>query len=387
MHYALARPDVHLSLWIDARRVYESPGTGNLGDALAAAYGASIMPSMHLVEHEESGVQVHGLISGPARTRSNRSAIHVFVNNRVVQNRSLGFALEEAYSGYLMTGRHPMAAIHLRLAPEEIDANIHPSKIEVRFARDREVHGAIHRAVTSALLEIRMSERRESITIAREALEPATVMLPFTDEAGSDPQREEQAELLPAMPVLRVFGQTREAFIIAEGPDGLYMIDQHAAHERVLFDRLDQQLSTGSVVSQPLLEPAAVGLQPAQMQALDENRDLLRETGFLLEPFGDGACLVRAIPSLSSRSSPMELVDEVLREIQNLTDAGAARERALAAMACKGAVKAGQTLDQQEMRELVAQLERTPRPATCPHGRPTMIHLSHNQLEREFGRR
>jgi DNA mismatch repair protein MutL len=345
------------------------------------------MPGMHPVEHEESGVQVHGLISGPARTRSNRSAIHVFVNSRVVQNRSLGFALEEAYSGYLMTGRHPMAAIHLRLAPEEIDANIHPSKIEVRFSRDREVHGAIHRGVSNALLEIRMSERRESITIATESHEPATAMLPFTDEAGSDPQREEQAELLPAMPVLRVFGQTREAFIIAEGPDGLYMIDQHAAHERVLFDRLDQQLATGSVVSQPLLEPAAVGLQPGQMQALDENRDLLRETGFLLEPFGDGACLVRAIPSLSSRSSPMELVDEVLREIQNLTDAGAARERALAAMACKGAVKAGQTLDQQEMRELVAQLERTPRPGTCPHGRPTMIHLSHNQLEREFGRR
>jgi DNA mismatch repair protein MutL len=390
MQYALAQPTVQFGLWMDARPAFQSPGTGNLGDALAAVYGANIMPHVHPVDHEESGIRVEGLIGGPTITRSNRSAIHVFVNGRVVQNRSLAFALEQAYSGYLMVGRHPIASIHLRVRPDEVDANIHPSKSEVRFAREREVHGALHRAVSNALLEIRSSEVRPSISLARDGAEPVSETSPLAmdvDTTGTAPDGPNAMALLPELPVLRVFGQTKGAFIIAEGPDGLYMIDQHAAHERVLFDRLDQQLADGSVVSQPLLEAATVDLEPGQIQALEENGELLRKSGFLIEPFGTGACLIRAVPALSARSSPGELVVEVLRELQNLSDAATARDRALAAMACKGAVKAGQTLEAHEMRELVSQLERTLRPATCPHGRPTMIHLSHMQLEREFGRR
>jgi DNA mismatch repair protein MutL len=392
MQYALARPAVQIRLWVDGRITFQSPGTGNLGDALAAVYGAGMMPHVQPVAHEESALRVEGLICGPAITRPNRAAIHVFANGRVVQNRSLIFALEEAFDGYLMVGRHPVAAIHLWMPPDEIDANIHPSKNEVRFARDREVHGALHRAVGNALLEINAPEPRQSITVEHDGAEPVHgAWLPFEPQdpstAPTTPDEAGQATLLAGMPVLRVFGQTKDAFIIAEGPDGLYMIDQHAAHERVLFDRLDQQLTTGSVVSQPLLDPATVDLEPAQMQALDENADLLIQSGFEIEPFGDGACLVRSIPAISARSGPADLVDEVLREIQHLSDPDAARERAMAAMACKGAVKAGQTLDVQEMRELVSQLEKTARPATCPHGRPTMIHLSHMQLEKEFGRR
>jgi DNA mismatch repair protein MutL len=390
--YALARPTVHIGLWVEGRLSFQSPGTGNLGDALAAVYGAAMMPHVRPVEHEESGMRVEGLICGPELTRPSRAAMRVFVNGRVIQNRSLVFALEEAYGGYLMVGRHPVAALHVSLPPEEVDANVHPSKNEVRFARDREVHGALHRAVANALLEIRSPESRGSIAIDGDGARPAPDMaLPFEPENGgkpaSAPDAADQVSLLPGMPVLRVFGQTKDAFIIAEGPDGLYMIDQHAAHERILFDRLEEQLSTGSVASQPLLDPAAVELEPAQLQALDENGELLRRTGFVVEAFGTGSCLVRAVPALSARSAPAELVDEVLRDIQNLSDPDAAKERALAAMACKGAVKAGQALDVQEMRELVAQLEQTLRPATCPHGRPTMIHLSHMQLEREFGRR
>jgi DNA mismatch repair protein MutL len=155
----------------------------------------------------------------------------------------------------------------------------------------------------------------------------------------------------------------------------------------VLYDLFDEQLSTGAVQSQAMLEPISVPLTPEQMLALDENLELLGKTGFALEPFGSDACLVRAIPTLAGRGGPADLVNEVLNELQSSPEAESARERALAAMACKAAVKAGAILDVQEMRELVAQLERTLRPATCPHGRPTMIHLSHTQLEREFGRR
>jgi DNA mismatch repair protein MutL len=200
-------------------------------------------------------------------------------------------------------------------------------------------------------------------------------------------ERPEPQPLMPGLPALRVFGQSNSTFIIAEGPAGLYMIDQHAAHERVLYDLLDEQMTGGAVQSQSMLEPVSLSLTPEQMLTLDENRELLAGAGFSIEPFGTDACLVRAIPALAGRGGPAELVYEVLNELQTAPEPGSARERALAAMACKAAVKAGATLDVHEMRELVAQLERTLRPATCPHGRPTMIHLSHTQLEREFGRR
>jgi DNA mismatch repair protein MutL len=384
MQEALAQPDVQFRLTIDGRDTFHSPGTGQLSDAVAAVYGVDVVAMTCPVHAEEADICVEGLVGTPSLTRPNRSAISIFVNGRPVQNRSLGFALEEAYSGFVMSGRHPLAAIHLSLLPQDVDVNIHPSKSEVRFARDREVHSLLHRAVANALLEIRLEAR----ALATDPPAMPAVVSPAASQRllPIEQPDSEVVPLLPVMPALRVFGQANQMFIIAEGPDGLYMIDQHAAHERIIFDRLDQQLSERSTQSQPLLEPAALDLTPAQMVALELHHDLLTAVGFAVEPFGDGACLIRAVPALARGGEPLDLVGEVLSELHAAPEPAQARERALAMMACKAAVKAGQSLDVQEMRELVVQLERTPRPSTCPHGRPTMIHLSNSQLEREFGR-
>jgi DNA mismatch repair protein MutL len=389
MQYALAQPGIKFALSIDGRVTFRSPGTGKLADAIAAVHGPDIVPDLIPVELEEHGIAVRGLCSKPALTRANRTGLNVFVNGRTIQNRSLLFALEEAYSGFLMHGRHPVAAIHLTLPAAEVDANIHPAKSEVRFARDREVHGVLYRAVANALLEMRLRETGSGATLEDDAFAPVdgTVQPGLLSQDDPEELQPEPQALIPGLPALRVFGQANSTFIIAEGPAGLYMIDQHAAHERVLYDLFDQQLAGGAVQSQTMLEPVAVALTPEQMLALDENLDLLSQAGFSLEPFGTDTCLVRAIPTLAGRGGPSDLVIEVLNELQTSPETGSARERALAAMACKAAVKAGATLDVHEMRELVAQLERTLRPATCPHGRPTMVHLSHTQLEREFGRR
>lgn len=384
MQYALAQPAIRLTLVIDDRLTFTSPGTGNLLDAVAAVYGPETVTMMRLVEANEEGICLSGAISTPQLNRQNRTGITIFVNGRPVQNRSLGFALEEAYSGFLMTGRHPIAAVHLTVAPEEVDVNIHPSKSEVRFARERQIHATLHRAVASSLLQMRL-EAREMRGLAELQDEPDGMEVapqPLLDEVAP-----ETPSLLPQMPVLRVFGQANAAFIIAEGPDGLYMIDQHAAHERVLFDRLEEEMADGIALAQPLLEPETVDLPAAQMLALEENREMLHRLGFVLEPFGDTACLVRSVPVFVRGGDPGEMVREVLIELQQLPEPAAARERAMAALACKAAVKAGQSMEMREMQELVGQLERTLRPSTCPHGRPTMIHLSHSQLEREFGRR
>ncbi len=389
MQYALSQPTVRFTLSIDGRVTFRSPGTGVLADAVAAVFGPELLVDMIPVQSEEKGIGVSGLCSKPALTKANRSGLSVFVNGRTIQNRSLLFALEEAYSGFLMQGRHPVAAIHLTVPPGEVDANIHPAKSEVRFVRDREVHGALYRAIASALLEMRLDTAGEDEAVATDAFESmdGAVQPDLLLPRGASDVPPQPQPLMPGLPALRVFGQSNSTFIIAEGPAGLYMIDQHAAHERVLYDLLDEQLSGGTVQSQAMLEPISLSLTPDQMLALDDNRELLAEAGFSIEPFGTDACLVRAIPALAGRGGPADLVHEVLNELQTAPEPASARERALAAMACKAAVKAGATLDVHEMRELVAQLERTLRPATCPHGRPTMIHLSHTQLEREFGRR
>ena len=389
MDCALAQPSIAFTLSIDGRVTFLSPGTGILGDAAAAVHGPDAAAQLIPVEMEQHGIEVIGLCSMPSLTKSNRTGITVCVNGRTILNRNLQFALEEAYSGFLMRGRHPVAVIHLTIPTDEVDANIHPSKREVRFARDREVHGVLFRAVGNALLEMRLQETGAERTLAGSELR-AGIPAQQTDlglDATAGEPLPASPTLMPGLPALRVFGQANSTFIIAEGPAGLYMIDQHAAHERVLYDLLDEQLDSGAVQSQAMLEPVSVPLTPQQMVALEEHEDLLADAGFVIEPFGTSACLVRSIPTLAGRGGPADLVLEVLTELTTTPEAGSARERALAAMACKAAVKAGATLDVQEMRELVGRLERTLRPATCPHGRPTMIHLSHTQLEREFGRR
>jgi DNA mismatch repair protein MutL len=386
---ALARPDVQFSLEIEGTTTFSSPGSGRLDDVAMEVFGATAAKSMMTVYRDEDGIVVEGLVSKPNLSRQNRSLIHIFVNGRAVANRSLVFALTQAFSGFLMTGRYPIAAVHLRVPPQEVDANVHPSKSEVRFAREREVHGALHRAIEAALVEDRFGGQQVA-----QVEQNGDGRFDAGDEQMSlglletSPDRTQSGiPELEALPALRIFGQANSTFIVAEGPSGLYMIDQHAAHERVLFDRLDAELEIGRVTSQTLLEPALVELTPKQMEAIDVNADLLSRAGFDLEPFGPGACLVRSLPSAGAKTKVGELVTEVLTELENLAEPEAARERALAALACKAAVKAGASLDVEEMRELVAQLEGTKRPATCPHGRPTMIHLSHSQLEREFGRR
>jgi DNA mismatch repair protein MutL len=386
--YILARPEIAFRLNVDGRLVLQSAGGGHLGDALAAVYGADIVSETCAVSAASEDLEVEGLSGLPGLTRPNRAAIHITVNGRPIANRSLVFALEEAYRGFLMAGRHPLAAIHLQLPPEDVDANIHPSKAEVRFAREREVHGLLHRAVATALLEARLVEDADPVTSAEmpgTLAQDASLALDFASGATEDAAF--PPTLLAALPGLRIVGQTGQTFIIAEGPRGLYMIDQHAAHERIIFDRLESELAGGVVLTQPLLAPASVELEPAQMAALEANGQLLQEIGFAIEPFGDSACLIRAVPVLAAGKAPGDLVREVLSELEALPEPTAAREHAMAAMACSAAVKAGQSLGFEEMRELVQELERTPRPATCPHGRPTMIHLSHSQLEREFGRR
>ena len=404
--YALAYPEVGFTLVIDDRQALQTPGSAEPRDAFAAVYGAETAAAMLEAGKNDgsarvdlAGFGVHGLVGPPQVSRAGRQYISLFVNRRWIQNRRLAFSVEEAYQGLLMTGRHPVAALHLRVPPDEVDVNVHPTKAEVRFLDEGAVFGAIQRAVRSALLE-GVPVPATSLTTPALQLSPQS-STPLLWEHGMRLVSPIARAPLPApngapghvtttpaqaLPVLRVIGQMGGIYIIAEGPEGMYLIDQHAAHERVLYEHFSRKRREGKPDVQALLEPVALELSPRQRTLLAAQDDALAGHGFQIEPFGDGACVLRALPrSLAGadvRQAVLEFVDTMFEEGE-----GDRRDSVAMSLACHGAVRAGKTLSIEEMRDLARQLEESETPNTCPHGRPTMIHLSAETLAREFGRR
>jgi len=359
-------------------------------------------------EERDSGngpeARVWGYISSPSLHRSNRSSLLFFVNRRWVQDRSLAFAVEQAYRTLLPTGRHPVVILNLEVEPSQVDVNIHPTKREVRFRNQRLVFAAVQRAVRRVLMDqhpIPLVSNRPTVMTAdewarrRRVVQAGNSVDPRMVELGMEVQRPAvrgplttgAQSRMGALPMLRVVGQLSQTYVIAEGPDGAYLLDQHAAHERVLYEKLKRQKESREVPSQVLLEPLTVELLPRQAAVVEEHRDLLAQWGFELEPFGGATVLVRRVPASLVDRDVAAAVAELLDGPSEGQEDVSWEERTLRVLVCHSAVRAGQTLSLEEMRDLVRQLEETSLPQTCPHGRPTMIHLSARQLEREFGRR
>jgi len=385
-HYAIAYPDVAVTLVADGQVQFSTAGATHLRDVLACLWGVEPADTLLDVYGERHGVRVRGVVSRVGHTKATRAQQSFFVNGRWVRNRVLGVALEEGYRSMLMGGRHPVAVLFLDVPAAELDVNVHPAKTEVRFLREREVFGAIRHAITTTLAEA-MAIVAPAIAIEK-AAEPVEQLALLDAPPGTSLPA--SGAIIPparALPVLRVLGQASALFIIAEGPEGVYMVDQHAAHERILYDEICAAVAARAVTVQPLLEPALVELSAQQMGTLHDCAELLREHGFEAEPFGAATCMVRALPALLGRARIGEVLAELLDDLGEGKEHGDRQERLLATMACKAAVKAGQTLGMEEMRAIVERLETTSRPRTCPHGRPTMILLSTSALERQFGRR
>jgi len=396
--YGLAFPEVRFTLVIDRRTAFRSPGSGSLREVLGVVYGVDNARSMLQVEAGDESEdpllpQVTGFISPPSLTRATRSYMSFFVNRRWVQSRMLTYALEEAYHGLLMTGRHPVAVINIAMPPQEVDVNVHPAKSEVKFRHEREIFGVLQKAVRATLLAQTLTPTLDTLRQPQPATAPATERLIPSEatahEVVVDSSHPGQPAAEPAarsLPILRVVGQIANMYIIAEGPDGMYLIDRHAAHERVLFERIRDQRQRRAVEIQGMLQPVPVELTVRQQELLESQAEALSEYGFEIEHFGERTYLVRSVPAMlqgqNVARSLTELLDFLGEEAK--TDWG---EGIAISLACHSAVLAGQALSQQEMLDLIRQLEMTSQPNTCPHGRPTMIHLSTSQLEKGFGRR
>ena len=417
-HYALAYPDVRFSLTTDGRQSFRSTGNGKLYDVLIPVYGLEVAEQMlevsepsDLQAHDESAstprvIPVSGYTSVPALHRANRRYITFFVNRRWIQDRSLAHAVAQAYHTLLPVGRHPIAVIMLEIDPAEVDVNVHPTKREIKFRDSRHVFSAVQRAVRHTLVERAPVpaathqprtwpapdwERRQSLISAGQGEDISTQLAMEIYRTGDIMgQAHEPQPVGPVrLPLLRVVGQIGQTYIVAEGPQGMYLIDQHAAHERVLYEEMVAEHDQQQVASQTLLEPLPLDLDPMLAGVLAEHLPMLNHTGFALEPFGGTSYLVRAVPSILVVPDVRAALVDILELLRQGDDPLAAQvEKRLIAVVCKrAAIKAGQTLSQDEMQHLVRQLEQCESPRTCPHGRPTVLHFSVDQLEKEFGRR
>jgi len=408
--YALAYPEVAFRLTADGRQTLNTTGKGKIIDAIIDIYGVAAAGKMLEIEsaaaswqgrptEANDSIRVTGMVGAPELGRSNRDFLSFFVNRRWVSSRTLAYAVEEAYSGLLMTGRHPMAVLDITIPPEEIDVNIHPAKSEVKFRNDSAVFRSVQKAVRQTLTAQLPVPKIEEVATSYKAYQ-STAMPPgsmteqlqrlrgVTDHAGragTTVPEETAPRLTDSLPVLRVAGQVFNGYIVAEGPDGMYIIDQHAAHERIRYNAVLKQREQRKPEVQGLLEPVTFEVTPRQDAIIRSSLEQLADFGFTIESFGDRTYLARAVPAMVAGDDWTKLLKELL-------DALAGEERSqwedkiAASIACHGAVKRGQALSDEEMRSLVRQLEQTANPHTCPHGRPTVIRLSAAQLEREFGR-
>lgn len=411
--YAMAYPDRRFTLMHNARLTFQTVGSDHLHDVLVKVYGLDVARQMIKVvslptsqdEPQTTEIAVQGYVGMPSLHRASRDQITFFVNGRWVQDRMLTHALQQAYHTLLPVGRSPVAVIRIDLDPASVDVNVHPAKSEVKFHEPNAVFRTVQRMVRQALVDQapipqasrwtppgqgEQWERRQALR--RAGVETET-QLPLAVQRVAPTDKESTPAFEPPRPLppLRVLGQVAQMYIIAEGPEGLYLLDQHAAHERVLYEQMLAQQVAVEKVSQTLLEPLTLELPLELMSVMETHRDLLAKLGFQIEPFGGQTFLVRAVPTLLAhsetdlRQAMVNVIEETLAGRQPLE--WEKEERIIASICKQAAIKAGQTLSYQEMCELVRQLEATTMPRTCPHGRPTMIHLSRSQLEREFGRR
>ncbi|MFQ5924512.1 MAG: DNA mismatch repair endonuclease MutL [Dehalococcoidia bacterium] len=385
--YSLAFPEVRFTLIMDGRMALNTPGSGELRDVLVKVYGVEAAQAMIQVGDQEKDrwPQVWGFVSPPSLARSSRSYLSFFINRRWVQSRLLSRAVEDAYLGLLMAGKHPIAVLNISLPGQDVDVNVHPTKTEVRFRYEPALFVAVQRAVRAALVEqmpVPLVRRQPGVPtflpqeqplVKREPLEPSLF-------APARPPLESP------LPILRVLGQLASTYIIAEGPDGLYLIDQHTAHERVLFEKVRAQRAQREVEVQGLLEPLTIEVTPRQEEMLKAGVEVLAAYGFAIEPFGQRTYLLRTVPALLKGEGVAEALMEVLDSLGVEGDPKSWEEKVALSLACHSAVRAGQLLSAEEMRQLVRELELTELARTCPHGRPTMVRFTSSQLEREFGR-
>jgi DNA mismatch repair protein MutL len=425
---ALARPEIMFRLSHNGKVVFDAPPAKDLRERIAIVYGLGVSKDLLRVDWSDMGVTLTGYVSKPHINRS-RPTTHIIVNGRDILNRVIHRAMLEAYGPILPKGRYPYAVLRLELDPRRIDPNVHPAKTEVRFEEEAKVEKAVLEAVRQALSlgelvpPVDMDDLsaigvrgirggpRPSIEAGggvkghhQATIDVGTgnIEVPISETAGrpKDMELDEavraKLERLPRS--ITIKGQAGDCYIVGETEEGLIIIDQHAAHEKVTYEELSRQLGEGKVQSQELLDPIAVELSAEEAEAMKALVDDLARLGFEVEPFGPRSCRVKGVPSVLGVTVEAGAIHDILADLWKgrperkgkkgkSTTLDEVKDHVLRTMACHTSTRAGKHLDLVEMRALVQLLYKAKEPFNCPHGRPTMIFLPFSRLEKRFGRR
>ncbi|MDR1190884.1 MAG: DNA mismatch repair endonuclease MutL [Verrucomicrobiales bacterium] len=423
---ALARPDVGFDFLAEGQPLARYPAAPDLRERLRQIFGARWLGLMLPVSASEGAYALTGFIGQPGVSRADRHEHHLFVNQRPVQTPTLNFAMLEGYHNSLMRGRFPVAVLFFQLDPARLDVNVHPAKREVRFRDNFEVRGFVSRAVAGALrqhggnpVSVSVGAAEEMFARSRAAAQPPSLENSASQRLSANistsPPAPRQTDFItpPAsaplisavikvekgagveVPLeknhdLRILGVLLGLYLIAENDGGIVLIDQHAAHERVLFEQMLDRMSKEEVLSQRLLTPLTVELDPGQADFVRQQLAALQLAGLGVDHLGGNTFVIDALPPMIKT----QRVEQFFRDmVSDLEQAGGETRRQrrlseeiIAKTVCRHAVKANDTLGLAEMEKLVVDLYNCALPYTCPHGRPTMIYLGREELEKKFGR-
>ena len=402
---ALARRDLRLVATHDGRQALSLPPASSLRARIAAIWGARFAETLVPVDDVQGPVQTSGLVERPADVGTSGRRVHLFVNGRAIRDAGLVRAAETAYRTTIPAGLRPSLFLDITVPAETIDVNVHPTKAEIRFrdrwSVERAVESAVRRALGTLDSAASLGTRvwpgpfapREGAPVDVEVLHPVVPpSAPLFDEsraALTDAGAAIESPAAREMPDVPPLLQLRRTYLMFERDDGVVLIDQHSAHERVLFEEFMRSLETGQAPAQRLLFPLTLHLGPAEGEAFDASRELFERLGFEIEGFGGHTLILRAVPMPHPRFDAERCLRDTLDALtgDRIAGSSARHERLAATVACKAAIKAGDLLSQGEMRALFLSLARTTLPAHDVHGRSTIVHLSWDELERRFGRR
>lgn len=431
---ALSQHGVRIRVTAGSRELISIPAARDAAGRVALVLGADFADRMLNAHAKRAGAELSGFVSRPDWTRSSGKQIFCYVNGRFVRDYLLNHAVMTAYRRVIEAKKYPAVVLFLDLPPEDVDVNVHPAKMEVRFRNPREIYDIIVEGVWGALSRSTGAPARSAVHPApggidrgtgeyrarvEEALKRYTVSsgsgklffergkaappsvrsdahaheagLPAAFSPGVAAEREE-AGAVPAAALsdLPYLGQVLDTYLVFAGPEGMVIVDQHAAHERVLFEKLKGMASSNQVISQQLLIPEVISLAPRDYGFIMESAEALAGAGIEVEPFGGDAIVVKSIPAMMGQAEPKALIMDILDEFSGAEKASSLRdrqERLLVSLACRGAVKANQRLAPREVAALCRDLDATACAATCPHGRPVFISLKTGDLEKLFKRK
>jgi DNA mismatch repair protein MutL len=424
MAMAMARYEVGFTYRINGRQVFSLPGGLGLGERVAGllAPGKKFMA----VSGETGPVRVLGYVAPPDLAQSNRNSQFIFINGRYIHSPTLSHALASGYGDLLPRGNYPIGALLLQLDPSEIDVNVHPAKTEVRLSREREVYDAVHRQVKEALhregviptLHVPARANTPTSVTEPQVFSPRQNVIPGimsrshgdTGQLSAIYRDTPAAPLPPESPAIRVdtstgeildtetrpvtdvsslrlIGRLDDLYLLFQSNSDLLVVDQHTAHERVLYEETLARMEAHSGVGQALLLPVQVELGAEQMALFMESREVLNQTGFAIEHFGGSTVRIEAVPAILSKKSPETAIRAILDDLASLRKSGQDMTKAVAqSVACRSAVMAGDRLTDREAVAVVERLLACDERYSCPHGRPTFIKMSRRDLDKQFGR-